>query len=109
MLLIGVRENTVALKILDFEKTKRLESRFLQMKTRKPTEGEIAIALKHPHIVKTFEHGITKDNEQFLVMEFVEGMSLSYLVEVQNDVMKKNRLRLMIELGEAIEYFHRRR
>ena len=33
-------EKTVALKILDFEKTKRLESRFLQMKSRKPTEGE---------------------------------------------------------------------
>lgn len=100
-------EKTVALKILDFEKTKRLESRFQQMKTRKPTEGEIAITLKHPHIVQTLEHGITKNNEQFLVMEFVEGMSLSYLVEVQNDVMKKNRLRFMVELGDAIEYFHR--
>ena len=100
-------EKTVALKVLDFEKTKRLESRFLQMKSKKPTEGEIAITLKHPHIVQTFEYGITKNNEQFLVMEFVEGMSLSYLIDVQNDVMKKHRLRFMIELGEAIEYFHR--
>ena len=40
-------------------------------------------------------------------MEFVEGMSLSYLIDVQNDVMKKNRLRIIVELGEAIEYFHR--
>ena len=44
---------------------------------------------------------------KYLVMEFVEGMSLSYLVDIQNDVMKKNRLRLMVELGDAIEYFHR--
>ena len=100
-------EKTVALKILDFEKTKRLESRFLQMKSKKPTEGEIAVTLKHPHIVQTFEHGITTNLEQFLVMEFVEGMSLSYLIDVQNDVMKKNRLRFIMELGEAIEYFHR--
>lgn len=100
-------ENVVALKVLDFAKTKRLESRFLQMKARKPTEGEIAISLKHPHIVSTLEHGITTDDEQYLVMEFVEGMSLSYLVEMQNEVMKKHRLRFMIELGEAIEYFHR--
>ncbi len=100
-------EKTVALKVLDLEKTKRLESRFLQMKNKKPTEGEIAYSLRHPHIVQTFEYGITTNNEQFLVMEFVEGMSLSYLVDIQNDVMKKNRLRIMIELGEAIEYFHR--
>ena len=100
-------EKTVALKVLDFEKTKRLESRFLQMKSKKPSEGEVAVTLKHPHIVQTFEHGITTNNEQFLVMEFVEGMSLSYLIDVQNDVMKKNRLRLIVELGEAIEYFHR--
>lgn len=100
-------EKTVAVKILDLEKTKRLESRFTQMKNKKPTEGEIAMTLKHPNIVQTLEYGITNDNEQFLVMEFIEGMSLSYLVDVQNDVMKKNRLRIMVELGDAIEYFHR--
>jgi eukaryotic-like serine/threonine-protein kinase len=100
-------EKTVALKVLDFEKTKRLDSRFTHMKSKKPTEGEIAIKLKHPHIVETFEYGITTKDEQFLVMEFVEGMSLAYLIDVQNDVMKKNRLRIIVELGEAIEYFHR--
>jgi serine/threonine protein kinase len=100
-------EKTVALKVLDFDKTRRLDARFVQMKSKKPTEGEIAITLKHPHIVQTFEHGITTNNEQFLVMEFVEGMALSYLIDVQNDVMKKNRLRMIVELGEAIEHFHR--
>ncbi|WP_397570148.1 serine/threonine protein kinase [Schlesneria sp. T3-172] len=100
-------EKTVALKVLDIEKTERLESRFSQMKSKKPTEGEVAITLQHPHIVKTFEHGITTNNEQFLVMEFIEGMSLSYLIDVQNDVMKKNRLKFIVELGEAIEHFHR--
>ncbi len=100
-------EKTVALKVLDFEKTKRLDSRFTHMKSKKPTEGEIAIKLKHPHIVETYEYGITTKDEQFLVMEFIEGMSLAYLIDVQNDVMKKNRLRIIVELGEAIEYFHR--
>lgn len=95
----------VALKVLDLEKTKRLESRFIGLK--KPTEGEIAIRLKHPHIVETYEFGITTNDEQFLVMEFVEGVGLSYLIDVQNEVMRENRLRFMIELGEAIEYFHR--
>lgn len=98
---------TVALKVLDLEKTKRLESRFLKMKHKKPTEGEIAIKLIHPNIVKTLDFGVTKKNEQFLVMEFVEGVALDYLIAVQNDVLKQHRLRFIIELGEAIEYFHK--
>lgn len=96
----------VALKILDFEKTRDLESRFEGR--NKPTEGEVAMLLKHPNIVQTYEHGITFDGEQFLVMEFLEGVSLTYLIESQNDDMKKYRLNYMIQLGEALEYFHQR-
>ena len=103
----GRTGKTVALKLLDIDKTKRLESRFIGIRTRKPSEGEVAITLKHPHIVQTFEFGITTNNEQYLVMEFVEGVSLSYLVDAQNEVMKRNRLRMVVELGEAIEYFHK--
>ncbi len=103
----GRTGKTVALKLLDIDKTKRLESRFKGIKSPKPSEGEVAVKLNHPHIVKTYEFGITTNNEQYLVMEFVEGVSLSFLVDVQNEVMKRNRLRFMIELGEAIEYFHR--
>lgn len=97
----------VALKLLDSAKTQRFEARFQGMKTKKPTEGEIAVQLKHPNIVKTLEYGFATTGEPFLVMEFIEGASLSYYVSLQNEVMKRNRVRFMIELGEAIEYFHR--
>jgi serine/threonine protein kinase len=95
----------VALKVLDKEKTKRFESRFA-LELKKPSEGEIAVTLKHPNIVTTYEWGMTTDGEQFLVMEFVDGLGLSYLVDVQNDVMQKNRLSFIVQLGEAIRSFH---
>jgi eukaryotic-like serine/threonine-protein kinase len=95
----------VALKVLDKEKTRRLEDRFPGLD--KPTEGEVAVQLDHPHIVNTYEHGLSKNKEQFLVMEFVEGVGLSYLVDMQNDQMQEDRLRYIIELGSAIEYFHK--
>lgn len=95
----------VALKVLDKEKTDKQESRFKGLK--KPSEGEIALQLRHPNIVQTYEHGYTMEREPFLVMEFVEGPSLSYLVDTQNEVMQEHRLKFMIELGEAINYFHR--
>jgi serine/threonine protein kinase len=96
----------VALKVLDKVKTARFESRFTGYKSRKPTEGEIAVQLIHPNIVRTLEHGWTTDKEQFLVMEFIEGSPLSFFVETQNEVLQRHRLRLMIEIGEAIAYFH---
>jgi serine/threonine protein kinase len=95
----------VALKVLDKEKTRRFEARFAP-ELKKPSEGEVAVALKHPHIVNTYEWGMTNEGEQFLVMEFVDGLGLSYLVDVQNDLMRKHRLLFMIQLGEAIRYFH---
>lgn len=94
----------VAVKVLDREKTAKFEARFPGL--NKPTEGEIAVQLQHPNIVRTYEFGYTKENEQFLVMEFVEGVGLSFLVDMQNETMKQHRLDLMIELGDAIEYFH---
>jgi eukaryotic-like serine/threonine-protein kinase len=96
----------VCVKLLDAEKTKRFEARFVGVKEKKPSEGEIALKLQHPHIVKTIEHGVATTGEPFLVMEFIDGSSLSYYVSLQNAVMKRNCLRFMIELGEAIEYFH---
>ncbi len=96
---------TVALKVLDKAKTVRLEKRFVGLK--KPCEGEIAIGLRHPNIVRTLEHGITTSGEQFLVMEFVEGVGLSFLVDRQNERMKKNCLWYAIQLGEALDYLHR--
>jgi serine/threonine protein kinase len=94
----------IALKILDREKTQKYESRFLDR--NKPSEGEIAVQLLHPHIVRTWEYGRTTDNEQFLVCELIDGCSLAYLVDMQNEVLQKGRLRILTELAEAIAYLH---
>ncbi len=95
-----------AVKVLDTPKTRKLEERFLAKGLERPSEGEVAVGLEHPRIVKTYEYGWTVDDEMFLVMEFVEGVSLSYLIDTQNEHMQKGRLRFLVELGEAIEYFH---
>jgi serine/threonine protein kinase len=95
----------VALKVLDVAKTIRLEQRFIGLD--RPNEGTVAVTLKHPHIVQTFEHGVSVKGEQFLVMEFVEGVGLGYLIDMQNELMREKRLELMIQLGEALEYFHK--
>lgn len=94
----------VAVKVLDKEKTRRFEARFDGLD--KPTEGEIALSLIHPNIVRTHEVGRTLEDETFLVMDYVDGSGLSLLVDLQGDLMKQYRMRFMIQIGEALAYFH---
>ncbi len=94
----------VAVKVLELPKTIRFERRFVGM--NKPTEGEVAMTLRHPHLVRTLEHGVTVNDEQYLVMQYVEGRGLSYYVDVQNAVMQEHRLRFIIQLGDALAYLH---
>lgn len=94
----------VAVKVLDKVRTRRFEARFQGL--NKPSEGHIAVQLNHPNVVKTYEFGTTLNDEQFLVMELIDGVSLTWLVEMQNEQMQQQRLSLIVQLGEAIEYVH---
>ena len=98
------KDEIVGLKILDKAKTDALEARFKGLK--KPTEGEIATSFKHPRIVQTFSHGMTTNNEQFLVMEFLDGPGLNSLVIGRSKLLNGNRLTLARQAAEAIEAVH---
>lgn len=95
----------VGLKILDREKTAHLESRFVG--AEKPKEGEIAISISHPHIVRTFEHGISSDNEQFVVMEFLDGPGLNSLIVGRSEKLEGRRVDLLRQAAEALAAVHR--
>ncbi|WP_227254838.1 serine/threonine protein kinase [Frigoriglobus tundricola] len=94
----------VCLKLLDKAKTKKFEERFVGLK--KPHEGEICMALRHDNIVRTYEHGITEQGEPYLVMEWVEGLGLNYLVETRAPQLKGNRINFMSQLCDAVQYMH---
>jgi serine/threonine-protein kinase len=95
----------VGLKILDREKTAALEARFVGL--NKPKEGEIAVSLVHPHIVRTIEHGTTTDNEQFVVMEFLDGPGLNSLIVGRSEQLNGRRLNLIRQAAEALAAVHR--
>ena len=94
----------VGLKTLDPEKTAFFESRFRGLS--KPCEGEIAVQLKHPHIVKTYEHGLTTHDEQYLVMEFLEGAGMNSLLVGQDDLLEQRRVRFIRQTAEALDAVH---
>jgi len=94
----------VGLKILDPEKTAAFEARFRGLD--KPTEGEIAIQLDHPAIVKTFQHGLTTQDEQFLVMEYLDGQGLNTIIRDEPKRLDGRRLDLLRQAAQATAAVH---
>jgi serine/threonine protein kinase len=94
----------VGLKILDARKTEMLEARFKGLD--KPSEGEIAIGLKHPRIVTTLEHGLTTDDSPYLVMEFLEGPGMNSLIVGRHPLLDGNRVRFVRQAAEALAAVH---
>jgi len=97
-------DRVVGLKIADHEKVTFFESRFKGL--GKPSEGEIAISLQHPLVVHTSEYGMTTDDVQYIVMEFVKGPGLHEVLKNRDEVVEGHRLRLVRQTAEALNYVH---
>ena len=95
----------VGLKILDRVQSALFEARFKGL--NKPTEGEISTALPaHPHLVKTFEHGLTTEDEQYLVMEFIEGPGINSLITGASKLLDGHRVELIRQAAKALDAVH---
>jgi serine/threonine-protein kinase len=94
----------VGLKVLDPAKTELFEGRFAGL--QKPTEGEIAIKLKHERIVSVLEHGLTTDGRQYLVMEYLDGQGLNTHITNRNEGLNGKRVRLIRQMAEGLVVVH---
>lgn len=96
----------VCLKLLDKVKTAKFEERFTNQGLDKPSEGTVCMTLRHPNCVATYEHGRTTDGEPYLVMEWIDGLGLNYLIETKSPQLNGNRVNYLKQLCEAVEYLH---
>jgi serine/threonine protein kinase len=90
----------VGLKILDPVKSAAFESRFKGL--HKPSEGEIAVQLKHPHVVKTLQYGLTTEGAQYLVMEHLAGPNMNAALAARAFCLAGRRVRFIREAAQAI-------
>ena len=96
----------VCLKLLDKLKTAKFEERFSNQGLDKPSEGAVCSMLKHPNCVATYEYGRTTQGEPYLVMEWIEGLGLNYLIETKSPQLKGNRVNYLKQLCDAVQYLH---
>jgi serine/threonine protein kinase len=95
----------ICLKVLDKEKTAKFEARFVGLV--KPSEGEVSMQLRHPNIVRTFEHGLTTEGEPYLVLELIEGLGLNFLIETKSPQLEGNRINYLTQISEGVGFMHR--
>ncbi len=69
-------------------------------------ERQILAGLQHPHIARLIDGGEI-DQRPYLVMEYIEGLTLARYVMV-NDLTIDDRLGLMKQLLSAVAYAHQR-
>lgn len=97
----------VGVKLCDTDKVEFFESRFKGL--NKPSEGEIAIQMQHPNIVKTLEYGTSSKGQLFIVMEYIDGPGLNQLIqERQEEMLAGKRLEMIRQMAEALAYVHRK-
>ncbi len=94
---------TICLKVQLPEKQAAAESR--ASKVARPPEGEIAVKVVHPNVVRTFEHGISTHGERFLVMEYIDGVSLKFIREATK-VGIRAKVKILADAAEALAAVH---
>ncbi|PQO46477.1 serine/threonine-protein kinase [Blastopirellula marina] len=103
-----VREHSsgriLGLKILDLEKQQFFDSRFVGLS--RPKEGDIAMSMQHPCIVRTLEHGMVTTGQQYVLMEFLEGRGLNSLIIDQDPMLEGKQLILLRQMADALVCVH---
>jgi len=97
---------TLCLKILDKDKTAKFEEKFKLQGLKKPGEGEISMSLSHANVIKTYEYGITTNDEPYILMEWLDGQGLNYYIESRHKQLDGRRIEYVGQLCDAIEYLH---
>jgi serine/threonine protein kinase len=71
----------------------------------KPPEGQIAFQIVHPHVVRTYEYGLTPKGEHFIAMEFIDGVSLNFIREARSANLAQ-KLELLAQAAEGLAAVH---
>lgn len=96
----GAFQRTVAIKMLRGVDTDELGRRFA-------AERQILSSLNHPNIARLLDGGTTPEGRPFLVMELVDGESITRWADAHSLGISE-RIELFLEVAKAVHYAHTR-
>ncbi|MGN0607857.1 MAG: Stk1 family PASTA domain-containing Ser/Thr kinase [Oscillospiraceae bacterium] len=97
-----LEDRVVAVKILknEFADNEDFVRRFRN-------ESKAIAVLSHPNIVKIYDVGFT-DKIQFIVMEYIDGITLKEFIEQQGVLKWKDTVHFIIQILRALQHAHDR-
>jgi len=93
-------ERIVAIKLLSSYDMPSLK-RFQQ-------EAKLACTLSHPYVISVFDFGVSADGQPFLVMDYLEGVTLAESIKTEGAMAVGRALGFFIQGCDALAYVHRR-
>ncbi len=94
---------TVCLKLQLPDKNAAVAAR--SAKEERPSEGEVGMKINHPHVVRTYDWGESTRREHFVIMEFIEGVSLQFMRQAHSDTLGE-KLELLAQAAEGLAAVH---
>ena len=112
---IGLGKTSIIYKVIDLESHKILAMKMLtahstefgDIVTRFKYEIEIMSRIKHPNVIRYYNHGIHKECT-YLVMEFLDGVNLEELIIARGRISEELLLDISIDLAKAISEIHKK-
>jgi serine/threonine protein kinase len=80
----------------------------LEAMRRFQLEGKATSQLKHQGIVSVLDFGVTEPGQPYMVMDYVEGQTLSALLKQSGPLKLDRFLNIFIQVCDALEHAHSR-
>ncbi|MGH9553598.1 MAG: serine/threonine-protein kinase, partial [Terriglobales bacterium] len=71
-------------------------------------EAQAASRLDHPNVIKVLEFGVLSANEPYLVLEYVDGQSLTRVIRDKHFMAVERVVRLAMQIAAALSHAHER-
>ncbi len=71
-------------------------------------EAQAASHLQHPNVITVYDYGFVANGQPYLVMDFLEGESLSDIIKRDKQVHTKRMIPIFMQACEALEHAHQK-
>jgi serine/threonine protein kinase/tetratricopeptide (TPR) repeat protein len=71
-------------------------------------EAKLACTLSHPYVISVFDFGVSADGQPFLVMDYLEGITLAESIKKDGAMAVGRALGFFIHGCDALAYAHKR-
>ena len=79
-----------------------------EMVSRFFTEARAVSTLRHEHLVEIQDYGQTPEGDNFIIMEYLDGVTLSGVLDPANRLPPQRAVVISIQIGEALQAAHER-